>query len=187
MRTSAPDKVSFTRLFYKLPFWKRFLALCKAHDAKATIVTVCFHWCCLHEWSWIGMLWLKVAYESNVSRSLEFVELIITSGSYKVCDSMRPAISFLSNDASPEILQTAAYLITSVSSPRLLQSSSLYLQTKYIKHHRLFSFSFKHINSRINVVQGTYIHYRETKYYIKHCLFSFSFSLIVMSVKTTHQ
>ncbi len=70
---------------------------------------------------------------------------------------------------------TAAYLITSVSSPRLLQSSSLYLQTKYIKHHCLFSFSFKHINSRRNVVQGKYMHYNETKYYIKHCLFSFSF------------
>ncbi len=44
------------------------------------------------------------------------------------------------NDASPVILQTAAlcYLITSVSSPRPLKSSSLYLQTKYIKHHCLF-------------------------------------------------
>ncbi len=43
------------------------------------------------------MWWLKVAYESNVSLSLEFVELIITSGTYTVCDSMpcimRPAMS----------------------------------------------------------------------------------------------
>ncbi len=40
--TSAPDKVSITRwrLFYKLLFWKRFSALCKADDAKATIVSV---------------------------------------------------------------------------------------------------------------------------------------------------
>ncbi len=69
----------------------------------------------------------------------------------------------------------STYLITSVSSPRLLRFSSLYLQTKYIKHHCLFLFSFKHINIRRNVVQGTFIHYNETKYYIKHCLFSFSF------------
>ncbi len=27
-------------LFYKLPFWKSFSALCKANDAKATIVSV---------------------------------------------------------------------------------------------------------------------------------------------------
>ncbi len=27
-------------LFYKLPFWKSFLALCKANDAKANIVSV---------------------------------------------------------------------------------------------------------------------------------------------------
>ncbi len=47
------------------------------------------------------------------------------------------------NDASPVILQTAAYLITSVSSPQLLQSYSLYLQTKYIKHHCPFHF---HLN-----------------------------------------
>ncbi len=33
---SAPDKVSITHLFSKLPFWKSFLALCKANDAKAT-------------------------------------------------------------------------------------------------------------------------------------------------------
>ncbi len=73
-------QLQITRLFSKLPFWKSFLALCKANDAKATIVSVCIHWCCLHEWSWIGMWWLKVAYESNESRSLQFVELIITSG-----------------------------------------------------------------------------------------------------------
>ncbi len=79
------------------------------------------------------------------------------------------------NDASLVILQTAASLITSVSLSLLLQSSSLYLQTKYIKHHRLFLFSLKHFNSRRNVVQGMYTHYNETKYYIKHCLFSFSF------------
>ncbi len=36
------------------------------------------------------------------------------------------------------------------------------------------SLSFKHINSRRNVVQGTYIHYNETNYYIKHCLFHFN-------------
>ncbi len=30
----------------------------------------------------------KVAYKSNVNRSLEFVELIITSRTYTVCDSM---------------------------------------------------------------------------------------------------
>ncbi len=37
--------------------------------------------------SWmIGMWLLKVAYGSNVSRSLQFVELIITSGTYNVCD-----------------------------------------------------------------------------------------------------
>ncbi len=94
--SKVPKKVSITRLFSKLPFWKSFLALCKANDAKATIVSVCFHWCGLHEWSWIGMWWLKVAYESNVSRSLQFVELIITSGTYNVSDSMpctiRPAM-----------------------------------------------------------------------------------------------
>ncbi len=65
------------------------------------------------------------------------------------------------DDASMVILQTAAYLIASVSSPRLLQFSSrycIYNKTKYdIKHHCLFSFSFKHINSRSNVVQGMYI------------------------------
>ncbi len=37
---SAPDRVSVTRLFYKLPFWKSLLALCKANNAKATIVPV---------------------------------------------------------------------------------------------------------------------------------------------------
>ncbi len=57
------------------------------------------------------------------------------------------------NDASPVILQRAVYLITSVSLPRLLQSSSLYLLMKYIKHHCLFSF----LNGSRNVVQGTYI------------------------------
>ncbi len=44
---------------------------------------------------------VKVAYKSNVSRSLEVVELIIRSGTYKVCDSMRPAmLLFLSRCAS---------------------------------------------------------------------------------------
>ncbi len=62
---------------------------------------------------------------------------------------LRSVISRGWNDTSPVILQRAAYLITSVSSPRLLQSSSLYLQTKYIKHHCLYSFSFKHINRTI--------------------------------------
>ncbi len=36
----APEKASITRLFSKLPFWKSFLALCKANDAKAIIVFV---------------------------------------------------------------------------------------------------------------------------------------------------
>ncbi len=67
--------------------------------------------------------------------------------------------SYGRNDASLVILQTAASLITSVSLSLLLQSSSLYLQTKYIKHHRLFLFSLKHFNSRRNVVQGMYTHY----------------------------
>ncbi len=29
--------------FFKLPFWKSFLAICKANVAKATIVSACFH------------------------------------------------------------------------------------------------------------------------------------------------
>ncbi len=74
---------------------------------------------------------------------------------------------------------TAAYLITSVSSPKL--SPLYYNTTKYdIKHHCLFLFSCKHINSRKNVVQGTYIHYSENKYYIKQrCLFSVSFKILI--------
>ncbi len=44
VQTSALDKVNITLLFSKLPIWKSFLALCKANDAKATIVSVCFHW-----------------------------------------------------------------------------------------------------------------------------------------------
>ncbi len=57
---------------------------------------------------------------------------------------------------------TAAYLITSVSSPKL--STLYYNTTKYdIKHHCLFLFTCKHINSRKNVVQGMYIHYSEKK------------------------
>ncbi len=40
VRTSGPDKVSVTRLFYKLTFLKSFLALCEANDAKAIIVSV---------------------------------------------------------------------------------------------------------------------------------------------------
>ncbi len=77
---NVSSRQSIRRLFSKLPFWKSFLALCKANEAKATIVSVCFHWCGLHEWWWIGMWWLKVAYESKVSWSFQFVELIITSG-----------------------------------------------------------------------------------------------------------
>ncbi len=53
---------------------------------KLPLSLVCFHWCCLHEWLW--MWYLKVAYESIVSRSYEFVELIIMSGTSKVCDSI---------------------------------------------------------------------------------------------------
>ncbi len=78
---------------------------------------------------------------------------------------------------------TAAYLITSVSSPKL--STLYYNMTKYdIKHH-LFLFSCKRINSRKNVVQGTYIlHYSETKYYIKQrCLFSVSFNILIATKK----
>ncbi len=109
VNVSSRQSNSITRLFFKLPFWKSFLALCKANDAKATIVSVCVHWCCLHEWSWIGMWWLKVPYEINVSRSLEFVELIITSGTYKVCDSMpctmRPAmLLFFSRHAPVRVI-----------------------------------------------------------------------------------
>ncbi len=55
-----------------------------ANDEKATIVSVGFHWCGLHEWPWIGMRGLKVEYESNVSRSLQSVELIITSGTFLI-------------------------------------------------------------------------------------------------------
>ncbi len=40
VRMSAPDKVSVMRLFYKLPFWKSFLALSKANDAKANVTIV---------------------------------------------------------------------------------------------------------------------------------------------------
>ncbi len=47
-RTSDPDKVSASYFVFKLPFWKSFLALCKANVAKATIVSACFHWRCLH-------------------------------------------------------------------------------------------------------------------------------------------
>ncbi len=74
---------------------------------------------------------------------------------------------------------TEAYFITSVSSPKL--STLYYNTTKYdIKHHCLFLFSCKHINSRKNVVQGMYIHYSENKYYIKeHCLFSVSFKILI--------
>ncbi len=57
---------------------------------------------------------------------------------------------------------TAVYLITSVSSPKL--STLYYNTTKYdIKHHCLLLFSCKHINSRKNVVQGTYMHYSANK------------------------
>ncbi len=50
---------------------------------------------------------------------------------------------------------TAVYLITSISLPKL--STLYYNTTKYdIKHHCLFLFSCKHINSRKNVFQGTY-------------------------------
>ncbi len=76
---------------------------------------------------------------------------------------------------------SVTYLITSVSLPRLLQFSSLYLQTKYIKHHCLFLFSLKHINSCRNVklVQGMHIHYNETKYDIKHFLLQCNYKHIM--------
>ncbi len=72
---------------------------------------------------------------------------------------------------------TTAYLITSVSS---LTSTRYYNTTKYnIKHHCLFLFSCKHINSCKKIVQGTYMHYSETKYYIKQrCLFSVSLKIL---------
>ncbi len=57
---------------------------------------------------------------------------------------------------------TAAFLLTSVSSTI---STLYYYMRKYdIKHHCIFLFSSKHINSRKNVVQGTYIHYSEILY-----------------------
>ncbi len=74
--------------------------------AKVIIVSACFHWCCLQvlsEWSWIGMWYLKVAYESNVSRSFEVVEQIIRSGTYKVCDSMRPAMLLFLSHSAPRL------------------------------------------------------------------------------------
>ncbi len=37
---SSRQSMCHTFLFYKLPFWKSFLALCKANDAKATIIYV---------------------------------------------------------------------------------------------------------------------------------------------------
>ncbi len=83
-------KSKYHALFSKFPFWKRF-----CHSVRLVMLSyhcLCFHWCCLHQWSWIGMWWLKVAYESNLSRLLEFVELIITSETYKICDSMRLAM-----------------------------------------------------------------------------------------------
>ncbi len=86
------------------------------------------------------------------------------------------------DDASLVILQTAAYLIASVSSPRLLQFSSLYCiynKTKYdIKHHCLFSFSFKHINSRSNVVQGMYITMKRNIISKSIASFNFHFNII---------
>ncbi len=98
---------------YMLSVWKEdfgplgnspvLLLLSPGKTPKATIA--CFHWCFFHEWSWIGMWWLKVAYESNVSWSLEFVELIITSGTYKVCDTMpwtmRPAMLLILSRCAP--------------------------------------------------------------------------------------
>ncbi len=45
----------------------------------------------------------NVVVKSNVSRSLQFVELIITSGTYKVCDSMRPAMLLFVLRCSPRL------------------------------------------------------------------------------------
>ncbi len=67
---------------------------------------------------------------------------------------------------------TAAYLITSVSSPPVIYTV---LQYNEISNKLPLLFSCKHINSRKNVVRGTCMHYSETKYYIKQrCLFSVS-------------
>ncbi len=67
---------------------------------------------------------------------------------------------------------TAAYLITSVSSPPVIYTV---LQYNEISNTLPLLFSCKHINSRKNVVRGTCMHYSETKYYIKQrCLFSVS-------------
>ncbi len=54
---------------------------------------------------------------------------------------------------------TAAYLITSVSSPPVIYTE---LQYKEISNTLPLLFSCKHINSRKNVVRGTCMHYSET-------------------------
>ncbi len=46
-------------------------------------------------------------YESNVSRLLEFVELMITSGTYKVCDSMRPAMLIFLTCRAPSLCNSS--------------------------------------------------------------------------------
>ncbi len=111
------------------------------------------------------LIWL-VSCPRLVSLLVNFVQL---------CVSHWPFLNTGGHKSGNSANGTAAYLITSVSSPKL--STLYYNTTKYIKHHCLFLFSCKHINSRKNVVQGTYMHYSETKYYIKQrCLFSVSFN-----------
>ncbi len=94
------------------------------------------------------------------------------TSSTRECDLLRTGGHKSGNSANG----TAVYLITSVSSPTLYYNTMKY----DIIHHCLFLFSCKHINSRKNVFQGTYIHYSEKTYYIKqHCLFSVSFRILI--------
>ncbi len=84
---------------------------------------------------------------------------------------------------------SVGYLIMSVSLPWLYCNfpHCIYNETKYdIKHHFLSTFSFKHINSRRNVVQE---HYNETKYYIisnSIASFHFHFNIKMYRIKTCY-
>ncbi len=100
------------------------------------------------------------------------------ASSTRECELLRTGGHKSSNSANG----TAVYLITSVSSPTLY-----YNTTKYdIKHHCLFLFSCKHINSCKNVFQGTYIHYSENKYIKQRCLFSVSFKILIATKNVVH-
>ncbi len=82
-----------------------------------------------------GAVIMNRIYESNVSRSLEFVELIITSGTYKVCDS------------TPCIMRPAMLLFLSRRAPRLYNSQT---QMYYAQYNQMTDFETEYVFCKDN-------------------------------------